>query len=74
VCATVDSQCLEYLGYITLIDAYFPALLNSNLYVEGSPTMKNQDSDLGKDFVGLKRSRSEGSILDPSDVAQCKFL
>ena len=56
------------------IDFYFPALLNSNLYVEGSPTMKNQDSDLGKDFVGLKRSRSEGSILDPSDVAQCKFL
>ena len=55
-------------------DVYFPALLNSNLYVEGSPTMKNQDSDLGKDLVGLKRSRSEGSILDPSDVAQCKFL
>ena len=56
------------------VDAYFSALLNSNLYVEGSPTMKNQDSDLGKDLVGLKRSRSEGSILDPSDVAQCKFL
>ena len=36
--------------------------------------MKNQDSDLGKDLVGLKRSRSEGSILDPSDVAQCKSL
>ena len=36
--------------------------------------MKNQDSDLGKDLVGLKRSRSEGSILDPSDVAQCKIL
>ena len=38
--------------------------------------MKNQDSEsgAGKDFVPLKRSRSEGSILDSSDIAANKSM